>query len=556
MTPRLSIVMVVYNMRREAPRTLFSLSPDYQDGVSADDYEVIVVDNGSQRPLAEEEVTGLGHNYRYLAIENAHPSPAAALNHGAALSQGRHLGLMIDGARLATPGIIREALQCLDSHERAVVATLGFHLGPDLQSISMVHGYDQKTEDRLLQQVKWRDNGYRLFEISSLAGSSRFGQFNPLAESNLLFLSRRLYDELDGTDEAFDLPGGGMVNLDLYFRACKLPRTSLFVLLGEATFHQVHGGTHTGVPLAEADRMSVLFNRQYTELRGSQYRPPSKEPIYFGKVRPEVLPWLQKSCDLVRRWNREQSRTTPAAAGASAGSTNGICGPRERDRNDVDPAARRDLLDALPFSLLTILGLREHHRVLELGSLVASRLLVPFLLPSSYYGIACSNQNGPGISAELGELLVARKKPQWTVSDELDSRALAVGFDFILAHMVFYRAGYHQLGQYLKSSRRALRAQGLLVAAFVEHEEDMATNDWVYPELNYYSWSTISHIAGECGLHCRKIDWPHPLKTWFVATSDIRRLDMVTATGIELLPDELTLTGGKRQALDLERAEA
>ncbi len=36
--PRLTIVVVVHNMQREAPRTLFSLSPQYQEGVTADDY--------------------------------------------------------------------------------------------------------------------------------------------------------------------------------------------------------------------------------------------------------------------------------------------------------------------------------------------------------------------------------------------------------------------------------------------------------------------------------------------------------------------------------------
>ena len=52
--PRLavSVVVVVYNMPREAPRTLHSLSASYQRHIDADDYEVIVVDNGSNPPFA------------------------------------------------------------------------------------------------------------------------------------------------------------------------------------------------------------------------------------------------------------------------------------------------------------------------------------------------------------------------------------------------------------------------------------------------------------------------------------------------------------------------
>ena len=38
-------------MARELPRTLLSLSPGQQLGLSKDDYEVIVIDNGSSPPL-------------------------------------------------------------------------------------------------------------------------------------------------------------------------------------------------------------------------------------------------------------------------------------------------------------------------------------------------------------------------------------------------------------------------------------------------------------------------------------------------------------------------
>ena len=39
--PKVSVVVVVYNMPREARRTLHSLSAEYQRHIDADDYEVI-----------------------------------------------------------------------------------------------------------------------------------------------------------------------------------------------------------------------------------------------------------------------------------------------------------------------------------------------------------------------------------------------------------------------------------------------------------------------------------------------------------------------------------
>ena len=47
MPPALSVVVVVYDMAREAPRTLHSLSRRYQQGGAELDYEVIVVDDSS-----------------------------------------------------------------------------------------------------------------------------------------------------------------------------------------------------------------------------------------------------------------------------------------------------------------------------------------------------------------------------------------------------------------------------------------------------------------------------------------------------------------------------
>ena len=60
-------------MHREAARTLYTLSPACQSGVSALDYQVIAVDNGSADPLGAGFVTRFGTNFEYRFIENALP---------------------------------------------------------------------------------------------------------------------------------------------------------------------------------------------------------------------------------------------------------------------------------------------------------------------------------------------------------------------------------------------------------------------------------------------------------------------------------------------------
>ena len=66
-----------------------------------------------------------------------------------------------------------------------------------------------------------------------------------MGESSSLFCPPTLWEELGGLDERFALPGGGLVNHDLYRRACALHGVELVVLLGEGTFHQYHGGAAT-----------------------------------------------------------------------------------------------------------------------------------------------------------------------------------------------------------------------------------------------------------------------------------------------------------------------
>src|SRR5215470_1005589 len=103
--PALSVVVVVYNIPREAPRTLFSLSAEYQRGIDPDEYEVIVVDNGSAPVFDRAILDDLRGTFRLIRIDDAPASPAHAVNRGIAAASGDVVGVMIDRARLVTPGL-------------------------------------------------------------------------------------------------------------------------------------------------------------------------------------------------------------------------------------------------------------------------------------------------------------------------------------------------------------------------------------------------------------------------------------------------------------------
>jgi glycosyltransferase involved in cell wall biosynthesis len=127
--PDVSVVVVVYNMAREAPRTLHSLSAAYQRHIDPADYEVIVVDNGSNPPFDPRVIEGLSGNFRLLRIDHASPFPAQAVNRRIADARGGVIGVMIDGARMVTPGLLHFARHGASLYDRAVVASIGWLLG-------------------------------------------------------------------------------------------------------------------------------------------------------------------------------------------------------------------------------------------------------------------------------------------------------------------------------------------------------------------------------------------------------------------------------------------
>jgi Glycosyl transferase family 2 len=288
--PALTVVVVVYDMARELPRTLHSLSPPYQRAICADDYEVIVVDNGSPQPIDQSVIDKFPGHIRSIRIDPAPPAPARAANLGIEGARAGVVGLFLDGARMASPGLLSSALLAQRLANRPIVASLGWHLGPTQHMDASASTYDRAAEDALLEQTGWTGDGYRLFTISTLAASASRGWFRPIGESSGFFMPRTLWAELGGLDEAFVLPGGGLSNHDLFRRACELQGVQLIVLLGEGTFHQIHGGAATSGRFGWDE-----MHDEYVALRGRPYSPPRNERLYFGNVPAATLPIIADS---------------------------------------------------------------------------------------------------------------------------------------------------------------------------------------------------------------------------------------------------------------------
>ena len=282
----LSIIVVFYNMRREAQRTLYSLTRAYQQKTNGVLYEVIAIDNGSSQPLDKEYVKSFGDNFRYIFLDAPFPSPAKALNYGVEISKGKLVTLCIDGARILSPGIIHYTSLASKLYDNVFVYTLGMHIGRKPQNYLVEENYSQIDEDKLLGSVDWKQNGYLLFDVSSLAFSSPHGFFSNISESNCMTISRNNFEKIGGFDERFTSSGGGLVNLDIFNKINESLDVNPVMLLGEATFHQFHGGTATNVSMKEHPWKKM--EDEYIRLKGKPYQPYYRNPLHFGMIHPKM----------------------------------------------------------------------------------------------------------------------------------------------------------------------------------------------------------------------------------------------------------------------------
>ncbi len=274
----ISIVVVFYNNQREAPRTLFTLSSRYH-GLHNDEFEVIAIDNNSTKPLDPNMVKSFGDNFHYHFHKTDLPSPCAALNWGIRKASSKYVMCLIDGAHMLSPGIFKNAKTVFNNFEDALVYTVPFHLGETLQNDSILTGYNQQVEDQLLNSIPWQEDGYTLFTICEIKNANH-DFYTSVLESNGFIIKKSHLIEKGGFDENFVSTGGGLANLDIFKKIVEDPKHLPVSLIGEATFHQFHGGVSTNIKRKE--HPIVEFRAEYKKIKGYNYTRPSFTPFYWG----------------------------------------------------------------------------------------------------------------------------------------------------------------------------------------------------------------------------------------------------------------------------------
>jgi methyltransferase family protein len=179
-----------------------------------------------------------------------------------------------------------------------------------------------------------------------------------------------------------------------------------------------------------------------------------------------------------------------------------------------------DLSSALQFSLLTSLGLRENHTLLDIGcgSLRGGRLALMYLLPERYYGIEPEQWLiEEGIQKEIGQDLVDLKKPSFNNDSNFTLSVFQRTFDYLIAQSVFSHATQAQIHRCLDEATRVMAPSSLFVANFMEGADNYAGDQWVYPGCSEFTIDFMIKLVESHGLICKSVVWPHPIGlSWIV----------------------------------------
>ena len=195
----------------------------------------------------------------------------------------------------------------------------------------------------------------------------------------------------------------------------------------------------------------------------------------------------------------------------------------------VGPEEWYDIIAAMQFNLLTSLGLRQHHHLLDIGcgSLRAGRLFIPYLLHSHYFGIEPNKWLiDDGIKHELGGPgLVEAKKPTFSNDNNFTLTTFNRKFDYLLAQSIFSHACERQIRRCLSQARDVMKPSSIFAATYFDSGDPRAKSrqegpnfkgdEWTYPGCVFYTLDHIVELADEQDLTCELLDWKHPdLQTW------------------------------------------
>jgi len=176
----------------------------------------------------------------------------------------------------------------------------------------------------------------------------------------------------------------------------------------------------------------------------------------------------------------------------------------------VGPPERYDVVAAMQFNLLTSLGLRDYHTLLDIGcgSLRLGRLAIPYLRQGRYFGLEPQAWLiDEGIARECGNDLIVLKRPYFEHNDDFRLTVFGRRFDYLIAQSIFTHAAPGQIRRCLAEAKNSMHKDSMFVANFIPGT-NYEGSAWCYPGCVTYTQATMQEVADQAGLMCEALDFP------------------------------------------------
>jgi len=193
-------------------------------------------------------------------------------------------------------------------------------------------------------------------------------------------------------------------------------------------------------------------------------------------------------------------------------------------RAKVGPPELFDVIGAHQFCVMIRMGLREHHKMLDLGCgcLRGGKFFINYLKPRGYVGIDPDiDLVWEGVRNELTESVFRNKSPILNYWDDfVFAERLGKEFDFVLAQSILTHTGHDLAKSIMQEAFDALKPGGKFVATYFDGVADSNLTGWLGNDIASYTTPFMRKALTDIGfVGVARRGLGHPVgQTWIEAT--------------------------------------